>query len=251
MLCFQQRRDATCRTTPANLNLQVDLEAIFTSLYMPFTSPPNSPTQGTCGPPPRRQVAKNGTGPRLPMRAQKHAAAIWSPSPNTYKYAGQRCVNDVPAGAPPNRPRSVAYDRHACRPAWSIYRHVPRSPVAHGGLRRPQAYGWQRSDAAYGDGAPPVPPGARSAHRWHGCPGATDGGRSYLKRPPRSRFRGHGPPSENAPQLHKAPELAPQLPTSGDRRSFEPLPRTSTKPSSIWISPTSSPTNSLTRKPHP
>ncbi len=43
MLCLQQRRDATCRTTPANLNLQVDLEAIFTSLYMPFTSPPNSP----------------------------------------------------------------------------------------------------------------------------------------------------------------------------------------------------------------
>ena len=98
---------------------------------------------------------KNGTGPRLPMRAQKHAAAI-CPSPNTYRYAGQRCVNDVPAGAPPDRPRSVAFGRHACRPAWSIYRHVPRSPVAHGGLHRPQAYGWQRSDAAYGDGVPPA-----------------------------------------------------------------------------------------------
>ena len=24
---------------------------------------------------------KNGTGPRLPMRAQKHVAAIWGPSP--------------------------------------------------------------------------------------------------------------------------------------------------------------------------
>ena len=141
MLCLQQRRDATCGTPPFNLNLQVDLEAIFASLYMPFTSPPNSPTQGTCGPPPRCQVAKNGTGPRLPMRAQKHAAAIWGPSPKTYKYTGQRCVNDAPAGAPPDRPRSVAYDRHACKPAWSIYRHVPRSPVAHGGLRRPQAYG--------------------------------------------------------------------------------------------------------------
>ena len=78
MLCLQQRRDATCGTPPFNLNLQVDLEAIFASLYMPFTSPPNSPIQGTCGPPPRRQVAKNGTGPRLPMRAQKHAVAIWA-----------------------------------------------------------------------------------------------------------------------------------------------------------------------------
>ena len=87
---------------------------------------PKLPTQGTCGPPPATTSGKNGTGPRLPMRAQKHAAAIWGPSPNTYKYAGQRCVNDVPAGAPPDRPRSVAYDRHACRPAWSIYRHVPR-----------------------------------------------------------------------------------------------------------------------------
>ena len=48
----------------------------------------------------------------------------------------------------------------------------------------------------------------------------------------------------NAPQLHRASELAP-LPTSGDRRSFEHLPRTRiTKPSSIWISLTSSPTNS-------
>ena len=113
----------------------------------PFTCrshrPQTPPPQGTCGPPPRRQVAKNGTGPRdiVPCVRKKHAAAIWSPSPNTYKYAGQRCVNDVPAGAPPDRPRSVVCDRHACRPAWSIYRHVPRSPVAHGGLRRPQAYG--------------------------------------------------------------------------------------------------------------
>ena len=81
MLCLQQRRDATCGTPPFNLNLQVDLEAIFASLYMPFTSPPNSPTQGTCVPPLRRQVAKNGAGPRLPMRAQKHAATIWGPPP--------------------------------------------------------------------------------------------------------------------------------------------------------------------------
>lgn len=43
MLCLQQRLDATCGTPPFNLNLQVDLEAIFASLYMPFTSPPNSP----------------------------------------------------------------------------------------------------------------------------------------------------------------------------------------------------------------
>ena len=63
MLCLQQRRDATCGTPPFNLNLQVDLEAIFASLYMPFTSPPNSPTQGTCVPPPRRQVAKMGRAP--------------------------------------------------------------------------------------------------------------------------------------------------------------------------------------------
>ena len=66
MLCLQQRRDATCGTPPFNLNLQVDLEAIFASLYMPFTSPPNSPTQGTCGPPPRRQVAKMGRAPDCP-----------------------------------------------------------------------------------------------------------------------------------------------------------------------------------------
>lgn len=80
MLCLQQRRDATCRTTPANLNLQVDLEAIFTSLYTPFTSPPNSPTHDTHGPPPRRCLAKNGTGPRLPMRAKVRLGNL-GPSP--------------------------------------------------------------------------------------------------------------------------------------------------------------------------
>lgn len=43
MLCLQQRRDATCGIPPFNLNLQVDLEAIFASLYIPFTSPPKLP----------------------------------------------------------------------------------------------------------------------------------------------------------------------------------------------------------------
>lgn len=124
MLCLQQRRDATCRTTPANLNLQVDLEAIFTSLYTPFTSPPNSPTHDTHGPPPRRCLAKNGTGPRLPMRAKVRLGNLGPVPFNIYKYAGQRGASDVPAGAPPDRPRSVAYDRHACRSAWSIYRHA-------------------------------------------------------------------------------------------------------------------------------
>lgn len=80
MLCLQQRRDAICRTTSVNLNLQVDLEVIFTSLYTPFTSPPNSPTHGTHGPPPRRCLAKNGTGPRLPMRAKVRLGNL-GPSP--------------------------------------------------------------------------------------------------------------------------------------------------------------------------
>ena len=88
MLCLQQRRDATCRTTPANLNLQVDLEAIFTSLYTPFTSPPNSPTHDTHGPPPRRCLAKNGTGPRLPMRAKVRLGNLGPVPFNIYKYAG-------------------------------------------------------------------------------------------------------------------------------------------------------------------
>ena len=60
------RGKMACGTPPFNLNLQVDLEAIFASLYMPFTSPPNSPTQGTCVPPPRRQVAKMGRAPDCP-----------------------------------------------------------------------------------------------------------------------------------------------------------------------------------------
>ena len=90
MLCLQQRWDATCRTTPANLNLQVDLEAIFTSLYTPFTSPPNSPTHGAHGPPPHRCLTKNGTGPRLPMRAKVRRDNLGPVPLNIYKYAGQR-----------------------------------------------------------------------------------------------------------------------------------------------------------------
>ena len=80
MLCLTQRRDATCSTPPFNLNLQVDLEAIFTSLYIPFTSPPNSPTRGMCTPPRHWPVAQNGTDPRLPKRAQQHVPAIGGPS---------------------------------------------------------------------------------------------------------------------------------------------------------------------------
>ncbi len=33
------------------------------SLYMPFTSPPNSPTRGMCTPPCHSPVAQNGTDP--------------------------------------------------------------------------------------------------------------------------------------------------------------------------------------------
>lgn len=81
MLCLQQRRDATCRTTPANLNLQVDLEAIFTSLYTPFTSPPNSPPPTTHTAHHRVGVwRKMGRAPDCPC-AQKCVSAIWGPSP--------------------------------------------------------------------------------------------------------------------------------------------------------------------------
>lgn len=42
MLCLQQSRDAICSSPAFNLNLQVDLEANFVSLYAPFTSPPQT-----------------------------------------------------------------------------------------------------------------------------------------------------------------------------------------------------------------
>lgn len=56
------------------------------SLYTPFTSPPNSPAHGTHGPPPRRCLAKNGTGPRLPMRAKVRLGNLGPVPFNIYKY---------------------------------------------------------------------------------------------------------------------------------------------------------------------
>ena len=79
MLCLQQRRDATCRTTPANLNLQVDLEAIFTSLYTPFTSPPKLPHPRYTRPTAASVSSEKWDEPQI-AHARK-SAAIWGPSP--------------------------------------------------------------------------------------------------------------------------------------------------------------------------
>ena len=49
------------------------------SLYMPFTSPPNSPTRGMSAPPRHWPTAQNGEDPRLPKRVQQHVPAIGGP----------------------------------------------------------------------------------------------------------------------------------------------------------------------------
>ena len=101
MLCLQQRRDATCGTPPFNLNLQVDLEAIFASLYMPFTSPPNSPTQGTCGPPPRRQVAKMGRAPDCPCARKSPPRLINELDGKTVGDVDYETVKDIASAITP------------------------------------------------------------------------------------------------------------------------------------------------------
>ncbi len=174
-------------------------------------------------PPPKARAAhhrddkwrKMGRAPDCPCARKKHAAAIWGPSPNTYKYAGQRCVNDAPADAPPDRPRSLrAVDMRVDLRGRNIGMAQNLLQHTQVGTAREHVGG---KGVAQGMGMEPHQPhpDAHTARISHARPGATGDVRSYLKRPPRSRFRGHGPPSENVPQLHRASELAPRFPPAG------------------------------------
>lgn len=65
MLCLQQSRDAICSSPAFNLNLQVDLEANFVSLYAPFTSPPKLPHQRHARPTGASAQDKRWGGPQI------------------------------------------------------------------------------------------------------------------------------------------------------------------------------------------
>ena len=165
------------RTSTFKLTLRRFLRPFTRRSHRPQTPPPTTHTA-------HHRVGvwrKMGRAPDCPC-AQKCVSAIWGPSPLIFI---NMQVSEVLAMCQRVRRQIDLGQLRTIDMRVDLRGRIsacPRSPVAHGGLRRPQAYGWQRSDAAYGDGAPPVPPGARSAHRWHGCPGATDGGRSYLKK---------------------------------------------------------------------
>ena len=122
------------------LTLRRFLRSFTCRSHRPQTPPPMAHTTHPQDPPVRKKMGPRSTRKRTSrVRVDRGRPSIFYGV--VIKSAGQRCANDVPTGEPPGRPRSVACDRHVCRPAWSIYRHAPRFPAARAGRHRPQACG--------------------------------------------------------------------------------------------------------------